>query len=80
MRCPTYSQVTGQPLRYTSSKVDYNSITEHWLRHCPAMGYCQELMTTRLLTEHEAYLDDREGTIAIINSLNAVTYEEITSS
>ena len=34
-------------------------------------------MTARL-TEHEAFLDDRERTIAILNSHNAVTYDEIT--
>ena len=56
---------------------DYNSITEHWLRHCMATVYRQELMTARL-TEHEAFLDDRETTIAILNSQNAVAYEEIT--
>ena len=57
---------------------DYNSITEHWLRHCPAMIYWQELMTARL-TEHEnTHLDDRDKTIAILNSQNAVVYEEIT--
>ena len=49
----------------------------HWLRHCAAMVYWQELMTTRL-NEHEAHLDDRETTIAILNSQNAVAYEEIT--
>ena len=53
MRCPTYSQVTtGQPLRCRWCDADYNSITERWLRHCPAMVYWQELMTTRL-NEHE---------------------------
>ena len=30
------------------------------------------------LTKHEAQLDDRETTIAILNSQNAVVYEEIT--
>ena len=78
MGCPTYSQVTtGQPMRCRWCDEDYNSITEHWLRHCPAMVYWQELMTTRL-TEHEAFLDDRKTTIAILNSQNAVAYEEIT--
>ena len=78
MRCPTYSQVTtGQPLRCRWCDEDYNSITEHLLRHCPAIVYWQELMTARL-TEHEAFLDDRETTIAIFNSQNAVAYEEIT--
>ena len=78
MRCPTYSQViTGQPLRCRWCDEDYNSITEHWLRHCLAMVYWQELMTARL-TEHEAFLDDREITIAILNSQKAVAYEEIT--
>ena len=68
MRCPTYSQVTtGQPLRYRWCDEDYNSITEHWLRLCPAMVYWQELLTTRL-TEHDAFLDDRGTTIAILNS------------
>ena len=77
MRCPTYSQVTiEQPLRCRRCDEDYN-ITEHWLRHCSAMIYWQELMTARL-TEHEAFLDDRETTIAILNSQNAVAYEEIT--
>ena len=62
MRCITYSQVTtGQPLRCRWCKEYYNSIKE------------QELMTVRL-TEHEAYLNDREATIAILNSQN----EEIT--
>ena len=56
---------------------DYNSIAEHWLRHCPAMVYWQELMTARL-TEHEAFLDDRETTIAIFNSQNAVAKKENT--
>ena len=32
------------------------------------------------LTENEAFLDDREITIAILNSQNAVAYEEITGS
>ena len=78
MRCPTYSQVTtGQPLRRRWCDKDNNSITEHWLRHYLAMVYWQELITTRL-TEHEAFLDDRETTIAILNSQNAVVYEEIT--
>ena len=46
MRCPTYSQVrTGQPVRCRWCDEDYNSITEHWLRHCPAMVYWQKLMT-----------------------------------
>ena len=46
MTCPTYSQVTtGQPLRCRWCDEDYNSITEHWLRHCPAVVYWQELMT-----------------------------------
>ena len=49
---------------------DYNSITKHWLRHYPAMVYWQELITARL-TEHKAFLDDRETTIAILNSRNA---------
>ena len=76
MRCPTYSQkTTGQPLRCMWCDEDYNSITERWLCHFPAMVYWQELMTDRL-TEHEAFLDDRETTIAIFNSQNA--YEEIT--
>ena len=78
MRCPTYLQVaTGQPLICRWCDEDYNSIMEHWLRHCPAMGYWQEPMTARL-TEHEAYLDDREITLAIFDSHNAVVYEEIT--
>ena len=78
MRCPTYSQVTtGQPLRCRYCDEDYNSITEHWHRHCPAMVYWQDLIMARL-TEHEAFLDDRETTIAILNSQNAVAYEEIT--
>ena len=78
MRCLTYSQVqTGQPLRYMWCDEGDNSITEHWHRHCPAMVYWQELMTARL-TEHEACLDDRETTIAILNSQNAKTNEEIT--
>ena len=42
-----------------------------------AMVYWQELMTARL-TEHEAFLGDRETTIVILNSQNAVAYEEIT--
>ena len=76
MRCPTYSQVTTrQPLRY--GWCDEDSITEHWLRHCPAMVYWQELMTARL-TGHETFMDDRETTIAILNSQNTVAYEEIT--
>ena len=78
MRCQTYSQVTtGQPLRCRWCDEDYNNITKHWLRHCPAMIDWQELMTTRL-TEHEAFLDDRVTTIAIINSQNALAYDEIT--
>ena len=77
MRCPTYSQVTtGQPLRCRWCDKDYNSITEHCLRHCPAIVYWQELMTARL-NEHEAHLD-RETTSAILNSQSAVAYEEIT--
>ena len=72
MRCPTYSQATaGQPLRCRWCDEDYNSITEHWLRHWLAMVYWQELMTARL-TKH-----DKETTIAILNSQNAVAYEEI---
>ena len=46
--------------------------------HYPAMVYWQELMTARL-TEHEAFLDDRETTIiALLNLQNAVADEEIT--
>ena len=78
MRCPTYSQVTtGQPLRCRRCNEVYNSITEHWVRHCAVMVYWQELMTARL-TEHEAFLDDIETAIAILNSQNAVAYKEIT--
>ena len=52
MICPTYLQMTtNQPLRCRWCDKDYNSVTEHWLRHCPAMVYWQELMTTRL-NEH----------------------------
>ena len=77
MRCPTCSQViTRQPLRCRWCDEDYNSITKHWLRHCPAMMYWQELMTARLI-KHEAYLDNRETIIAILNSHNAVAHEEI---
>ena len=78
MRCPTHSQVTtGQPLKCRWCDEDYNSITEHWFRNFPAIVYWQELMTARL-TEHEAFLDDIETTIAILNSQNTVAYEEIT--
>ena len=78
MRCPTDSQVTtGQPLRSRWCNKDYNIITEHWLRHCQAMEYWQELMTSRL-NKHEGHLDDTEKTIAIPNSQDAVVYEEIT--
>ena len=78
MRCQTYSQVTsGQPLKCRSCDEDYNSITEHWLYHCPAIVYWQELMTDRL-NEHDALLDDRETTITILSSQNALAYEEIT--
>ena len=66
MRCPTYSQVTtSQPLRCWWCDEDNNSITKHWLRHCPAMMYWQELMTAKL-NEHEGYLDDRETITAIL--------------
>ena len=78
MRCQTYLQVTtGQPLRCRWCDEDYKSIMEHWIRHNPAMAYWQELMMARL-AEHEAYLDDREAIIAILNSENAVVHEEIT--
>ena len=78
MRCPTYSQVTtGQLLRYRWCNKDYNIITKHWIRRCPAMGYWQELLTARL-NEHVSHLDDRETTIAILHSQNAVAYKEIT--
>ena len=78
MRCPTYSQVTTrQPLRCRWCDEDYNSIMMHWLHHSPAMMYWQERMAARL-NEHECYLDDRETITAILNSQNAVTYEEIT--
>ena len=78
MRCLTYSQVTTrQPLRCRWCDEDYNSITMHWLRHCPAMMYWQDRMAARL-NEHEGYLDDRETITAILNSQNAVAYEEIT--
>ena len=78
MRCPTYSQVTiRQPLTCRWCDEDYSSITKHWLRHCPAMTYWQERMTAKL-NEHEDYSDDRETIIAILNSQNAVAYEEIT--
>ena len=37
MRCRIYSPVTtGQPLGCGWYEEDYNSIKEHWLRHCPA--------------------------------------------
>ena len=72
VRYQTYSEVTtGQPLRCRWCDEDYNSITEHCLRHCPVMVYWQELMTVKL-NEHEAHLD-RETTIAILNSQNAVS-------
>ena len=78
MRCPTYSQVTTrEPLRCRWCDEDYNSITMHWLRHCPAMMYWQERMAARL-NEHECDLDDRETITAILNSQNAVAYKEIT--
>ena len=77
MRCPTYSQVTTrQPLRCRWCDEDYDSITMHWLRHCPAMMYWQERMAARL-KEHGCDLDDREAITAILNSQNAVDYEEI---
>ena len=77
MRCPTYSQVTtGQPLRCRWCDEDYSSITMHWLRHCPAMMYWQDRMEARL-KEHECDLCDREAITAILNSQNAVDYEEI---
>ena len=71
MRCPTHSQVTTrQPLRC-------RWCDEDWLRHCPAMMYWQERMAASL-NEHEGYLDDRGTITAILNSQNAVVYEEIT--
>ena len=77
MRCPTFSQVTtGQPLRCRWCDEDYSSITMHWLRHCPAMMYWQDRMAARL-KEHECDLCDREAITAILNSQNAVDYEEI---
>ena len=77
MRCPTFSQVTtGQPLRCRWCDEDYSSITMHWLRHCPAMMYWQDRMSARL-KEHECDLCDREAITAILNSQNAVDYEEI---
>ena len=73
MICPIHSQVTtGKPLRCRWCYEDYNSITEHWLRHCTGMIYWQELMTARL-TEHETFFDDRETTIAILNSQNTLS-------
>ena len=48
----------------------------HWLRHCPAMMYWQEQMAARI-KEHGCDLDDREAITAILNSQNAVDYEEI---
>ena len=78
MRRPKYTDVTtGQPLRCRWCEEDYNSITEQWRHHCPASVYWQDLMTARL-TEHEAFLDDRETAIAVFNSQNEVEYEEIT--
>ena len=77
MRCRTFSQVTtGQPLRCRWCDEDYSSITMHWLRHCPAMMYWQDRMSSRL-KEHECDLCDREAITAILNSQNAVDYEEI---
>ena len=77
MRCRTFSQViTGQPLRCRWCDEDYISITTHWLRHCPAMMYWQDRMSARL-KEHECDLCDREAITAILNSHNAVDYEEI---
>ena len=62
MRCPAYSQVTtSQLLRCRWCDEYYNSITEQWLRNW------QELMTA-ILTAHKTYLDDRDTTIAILNS------------
>ena len=81
MRCPTYSQVTtGQSLRCRWFDEDYvqpyhGTLTPYVI--FPAIVYWQELMTTRL-TEHEAFLDDRKTTIAILNSQNTVAYEETT--
>ena len=78
MRCPTYSQVTtGQLLTCRWCDKDYNSITEHWLRQFPVIVYWQKQMAARL-TEYKAFLDDKETKIGILNSQNAVAYEEIT--
>ena len=75
MRCPAYSHVTTrQPLRCRWCDEDNYSITKHWLRHCQAMMYWQELMTNMRATK----LDVRETMIAILNSQNAVGYAEIT--
>ena len=41
------------------------------------MVYWKELMTA-IRIEHEAFLDDRETTIAKLNSQDAVAYDEIT--
>ena len=77
MRCPTCSQVTTrQPPRCRWCDEDYNSITMHCLRQCPAMMYWQDRMAA-ILNEHEGYLDDRETITAILNSQNAVAYEEL---
>ena len=48
----------------------------HWLRHCPAMMYWQDRMEARL-KEHECDLCDSEAITAILNSQNAVDYEQI---
>ena len=80
--CSSYSLfdssevTTGHPLRSRWCEEAYSN-TEHWLCHCPAIGYGQELIMARL-TDQEICLDDRETTIAILNSQNVVAYRTYT--
>ena len=76
MRSPTYSQMTtDQPLTCRWCGEDYKSITDHWILHCPAMEYWRTLMMSKLPVGH--YLSDTDKTIAVLNSQDAHSYEEM---
>ena len=76
LRSLTYSQMTtNQPLTCRWCGDEYNCITDHWILHCPAMEYWRTLMRSQLPSGH--YLSDTDKTIAVLNSQDAHSYEEM---
>ena len=74
MGTPTFSQMTtDQPLACRWCEEEYNSITYHWILHCPGMEYWRTLMMSKL--QDEVHLSDTDKSISVLNSQDADLYE-----